>query len=42
MNDFSKLDFDKLWRGRRKVTEVETSIILSLIVVSPKERVCNF
>jgi len=31
MNDFSKLDFNELWHGRDRVTEVESRIILSLM-----------
>ncbi|MCW6168966.1 MAG: class I SAM-dependent methyltransferase [Thermoplasmatales archaeon] len=31
MNDFSQLDFEKLWSGRDNVTRVENAIILSMI-----------
>ncbi len=31
MNDFSQLDFEKLWNGRDNVTRVENAIILSML-----------
>lgn len=31
INDFSKLDFDSLWKGREKVSRIEKSIILEFL-----------
>jgi ubiquinone/menaquinone biosynthesis C-methylase UbiE len=39
MNDYSRLDFEKLWRGRDKVTEVECGIILSMLKGERSNRV---
>ena len=39
MNDFSLLDFEKLWKGREKVTAVEREVILSMIDLSPEMKV---
>ncbi|MBX8631112.1 MAG: methyltransferase domain-containing protein [Thermoplasmata archaeon] len=39
MNDYSRLDFEKLWRGRDKVTEVECGIILSMLEENRRNRV---
>ncbi len=39
MNDFSLLDFEKLWKGREKVTMVEREVILSMIDSSPEKKV---
>ena len=39
MNDFSLLDFEKLWKGREKVTTVEREVILSMIDLSPEMKV---
>ena len=39
MNDFSLLDFEKLWKGREKVTMVEREVILSMIDQSPEKKV---
>ncbi|MHB1709206.1 MAG: class I SAM-dependent methyltransferase [Thermoplasmataceae archaeon] len=39
MNDFSLLDFEKLWEGREKVTMVEREVILSMIDLAPGKKV---
>lgn len=38
-NDFSLLDFDSLWKGRDKVSEIEKSVILDLIAGRKFKRV---
>jgi len=39
MNDFSLLDFEKLWKGREKVTMVEREVIRSIIDLHPENKV---
>ena len=39
MNDFSLLDFEKLWEGRGKVTKVEREVILSMIDLGTENKV---